>query len=99
MSEARAERTRAEDVGFLCVVAQRFSQAWDFIDKRDIDKHVTAWLSFYITWFLINWILNFVWVYPDKPGLEVAAIVAAVLMPWTPVQAAVVKWYFESRTE
>lgn len=92
------EARRAGDGGILCKVALRAGQFWDFIDQRDIDKHLIAWATFYITYFLLNWVLNFVWVYPDKPGLEVAAIVAAVLMPWTPVQGAVIKWYFAART-
>ena len=89
---------RSGDGGRWCRIALRASQLWDFIDERDIDKHLMAWATFYVTYFLLNWVLNFVWVYPDKPGLEVAAIVGSVLLPWTPVQGAVIRWYFESRT-
>ena len=83
----------------MCVVALRASQLWDFIDQRDIDKHAMAWAVFGITCYLLQWTLNFVWVYPDKPGLEVAAIVGAIMATWTPVQAKVIQWYFASRTD
>lgn len=93
-----SEQRRADDKGLLCQIALRFSQLWDFIDKRDIDKHAMAWATFYMTWHIVNWSLNFVWIYPDKPGLETAAMIGAALLPWTPVQAAVIRWYFESRS-
>lgn len=91
------ENRRASDGGILCWVALRAGQFWDFIDKRDVDKHVVTWWSFYVTGYLIDWSLEFVFKHPDKPGLEVAAIVTAIMLPWTPVQGAIVKWYFESR--
>lgn len=93
-----SEQRRSGDGGIMCVIARRASQLWDFIDARDIDKHAMAWATFYMTFFIMNWSLNFVWVYPDKPGLEVAAILGALLATWSPVQAVVIKWYFESRT-
>lgn len=86
-------------VGFFCTLALRFSQLWDFIDKRDIDKHMMSWAVFGITCYMLYWSMEFVWSHPDKPGLEVGAIVAALMLPWTPVQAKVIQWYFDSRTE
>jgi hypothetical protein len=71
---------------------------WDFVDKRDIDKHIVAWWSFYVTYTLVYWSLEYVFKHPDKPGLEMAAIIGAILLPWTPVQGAIVKWYFAARS-
>ena len=93
------EHKRADDKGWLCWVAMRVSQTWDWVDERDIDKHIAAWWTFYMTYYILEWCLNFVWVYPNKPGLETAAIIGAILLPWTPLQAAVVKWYFEARKD
>lgn len=93
------QRRRADDGGWACWLAKRLSETWDFVDRRDIDKHVTAWAVFGMTFYLGDWVLDYVFAHPDKPGLEVAAIVTAIMLPWTPVQAAVIKWYFEARTE
>jgi len=92
-------RDRGNDKGFWCALALRFSQAWDFIDDRDIDKHLMSWAVFGMTIYVIFWMLEFIWSHADKPGLEVGAIVAAIMIPWNGVQAAVVKWYFAARTE
>lgn len=80
---------------FLCRVAAVLSEAWDFIDKRDIDKHAIAWSTFAFTIYLTDWALEYVFAHPDKPGLELAAVVAAVLLPWTPVQKYVFEDYFK----
>ncbi len=93
------EQRRADDRGFLYGLALRASQAWDWIDQRDIDKHIMAWAVFVMTYYIVFWSLEYIWAHPDKPGLEVGAIIAAVMVPWAPVQAAVIKWYFEARTD
>mgnify|MGYP001615475543 FL=1 len=96
----QAERIRrADDRGFWCWLAARAADAWDFIDKRDIDKHIMSWAVFGMTFYVVDWVIDFVYAHPDKPGFEIAAIVAALMVPWTPVQAAVIKWYFAARTE
>jgi hypothetical protein len=98
MSEVRLRR-RTSDRGFWCLVAQRATDTWDFIDARDIDKHAMAWATFLMTCYIMQWVLTFVWLYPDKAGLETGLIIAAIMVPWTPLQAAVIKWYFNARTD
>lgn len=88
---------RATDHGFWCTAALRFGQFWDFIDKRQIDKHAMAWASFGVTSYMIFWCMEFIWAHPERPGLEIGAIIAAMMLPWTPVQGAVIKWYFAAR--
>jgi hypothetical protein len=95
--EARRAADKTGLQAVTCWLAQRASEAWDFVDKRDIDKHIVTWWSFYVTFYLLDWALEYVFKHPDKPGLEVAAIVGAIMVPWTPVQGAIVKWYFEAR--
>ena len=97
--ELQAFRRRGADRGWLCWVALRLADLWDWFDKRDIDKHLMAWATFSATCYVGYWGTEFVWAHPDKPGLEVAAIVGALLLPWTPMQAKVIQWYFEARTE
>lgn len=91
-------RRRAADGGTLCWIALRLADLWDFIDKRDIDKHaisaVVLWFSFRIT----EWAMHFVTTHPEKSGVEAAAVIAAVLLPWSGVQAGAIAWVFKARS-
>jgi hypothetical protein len=70
---------------------------WDFIDKRDIDKHMVTLAILWGTVKLTEWAMAFAAAHPDKPGLELAAIIAAVTGPYMGLQAAAIKFYFDSR--
>ena len=90
------EQRRSEDTGFWCVIAQRCSQAWDFVDARDIDKHAVSLAILSGTVFVTHWAMKFA-EHGDRPGLEVAAIIAAVLGPYSALQAAALSFYFKAR--
>jgi hypothetical protein len=83
--------------------AARLSEAWDFIDKRDIDKHaVAAIIIIYGTLKLTSWGIAFAerWMDAVKaghaiPGSEVALVVGAVLAPYMMVAGVVVGFYFK----
>lgn len=90
-------RQRATDQGFLCVIALRAGQFWDFVDKRNIDKFVVSAIVLFGTIKITEWAIHFVDLHPDKPGLEVAAIIGAVLVPWSALQGAAIKFFFDSR--
>lgn len=91
-------RRRATDGGILCWIALRLADLWDFIDKRDIDKHaisaVVLWYSFRIT----EWAMHFIAAHPDKSVVESAAVIAAVMGPWSAVQAGAIAWVFKARS-
>lgn len=91
-------RRRASDGGVLCWIALRFADLWDWFDKRDIDKHIISgvvlWYSFRIT----EWAMHFIALHPDKPVAESAALIAAVMVPWSGVQAGAIAWVFKART-
>jgi len=95
--EVTSPRRRAGDEGLLCRIALRAGQFWDFIDKRDIDKHLVSLGIFYGTIKLTTWGITFAERLIDKPGLEVAAIIGAVLAPYMALQAAAIKFYFDAR--
>ena len=84
--------------GFWCVVAQRCRDVWDWIDKRDIDKHVASWAVFYATWHIVTEIIKYIQANPAKSGVEIGAIVAALMVPWSSLQGFALKWYFEARS-
>lgn len=103
---AHSYRDRAGDNGFWCVVALRCSQAWDFIDKRDIDKHATAVIiiTAYMvgTYHVVMWGARFAerWIFGAEAmasaapkvisGTEVAMVIGAVLGPWTLLGSVVI---------
>lgn len=71
---------------------------WDWIDERDIDKHVVSVVIMAGTVILSQWAMTFANT-STREGMEVAAIIAAVCAPYTALQAAALKWYFNARTE
>ena len=70
---------------------------WDWFDNRQIDRHIASVAIFAVTWKLTEWAMTYAALHPDKPGLEVAAIIAALTGPWSLAQAAALKFYFDSR--
>ena len=92
------QRQRSTDRGLLCTIALRFGQFWDFVDKRDIDKHIMSWAVLYGTVIVTRWGMNYAEAHADKAGLEVAAVMAAIMAPYMALQAAAIGFYFRART-
>jgi len=90
---------RASDKGWLAIGVRGFAMVWDFIDEKDIDKHCLSWATFGVTIWIIRWATTFVAAHPTMSGIEIAAIIGAVMLPWTPMQAAVINWYFKRQNE
>lgn len=96
--DASTPRRREADLNLSCRIARHASEAWDFVDKRDIDKHAVTMAILAGTWEITRWAMNFAHT-GDRPGLEVAAIIGAVVAPYMGLQAAAIAWYFKARTE
>lgn len=96
-NDSQMPSRRATDRGALCTLALRASQFWDWIDKRDIDKHLISLGVLYGTVEVTAWAMRYA-EHAARPGLEVAAIVAAVGAPYMALQAAAIAFYFRSRT-
>lgn len=88
---------RASDKGFWCTLALRFGQFWDFVDKRAIDKHMMAWATFAVTCYMMFWAMEYLWAHDTQTGTDLGLKIAAILLPWTPVQGKVIQWYFVAR--
>lgn len=97
MVDKKKMKRRASDGGFMCVLALRMADFWTWVDRRQIDAYAVSCIILYGTISITNWAMSFVDKHPDKPGLEVAAIIGAVMVPWSGLQAACVKWLFEAR--
>jgi hypothetical protein len=91
-------RRRATDGGWLCWVAARASQAWDWVDRRQIDAHVVSIVVLLGSIRITSWAMQFA-EEGNRPGIEVAAIIGAVMIPWSALQAAAIKFTFETRTK
>lgn len=91
MNEVSPQRRRTDTwFGWL-------TRIWDWIDARDIDKHIVVVVTMCWTWRLTEWSMHYAATSP-RPGLEVAAILAAVGAPFLAMQGAALKWYFEARS-
>ncbi len=65
---------------------------WDWVDERDIDKHAAFWMITAGSYNITQWAFKFSFA---NPTIEAASIVAAIVVPWSAVQAAAAKWYFD----
>ena len=85
------QRRRSDDRGWL-------TRGWDWIDARDIDKHLLSLAIFYGTIKITTWAMHYADKHSTSSGIEVAAVVAAVMAPYMALQGAAIKFYFEART-
>lgn len=67
---------------------------WDWIDKRQIDKHLVSMAILYGTWRITEWAMVFASSHSDLNG---AAVIAAVSTPYAALQGAAIKFYFDAR--
>lgn len=88
---------RRRDDGMLCWIARRMSELWDFVDKRDIDKHLVSVCIMSGTYRLTDWAMSYAALHPEKSGSEIAMIITAVTGPYMLLQAAAVGFYFKAR--
>lgn len=98
MADDKQPLRRRSDGGPLCWLALRLSDFWNWVDDRDIDKQVVSIAILYGTYRITEWLFQFVEAHMDKSGLELAAVVAAITVPWSALQAAVVAFYFRARS-
>ncbi len=73
------------------------TRVWDWVDSRDIDKHIVSVVIMWGTYRLTAWSMEFAALTVSKPGYDVAATIAAVTGPYMALQAAAIKFYFDSR--
>lgn len=76
------------------------TRIWDWVDRREVDKHTVSICVLYGTVVVTRWAMNFAEVQSSlgRSGTEIAAIIAAVLGPYSLLQAAAIKFYFDNRT-
>lgn len=69
-----------------------------WFDRRNFAsvRALTLYCALYMTWEAYLWAAGFAYA-TDKPGVEVAAIIAAVTAPVSALMGYVFKWYVESK--
>lgn len=90
------KQRRAEDQGWLCITARRAADFWDWVDRRQLDAHVISAIILYGSIVITEWAMQFA-KHGDRPGIEIAAIIGAVVGPWSVLQGAAIKFHFEAR--
>ena len=92
----KIRQRRATDLGWLCWTAQRASEAWDFIDERQlIRRGAFIWTLAFTGRFAI-WTMDYAW-HSNQTGSEIALVIGAVWAPWTLFQGAVFKFYDQAQ--
>lgn len=94
------ERRRAGDRGLMCTLALRASQLWDFIDKRQIDKHVVSAAILTGTVRIMHWAMAYASApHAGMSGVDISAVIAAVVAPYAALQGAAINFYFRARSD
>lgn len=70
----------------------------NFVDERAIVRRIAFFWVLWITGTVIRWSMDFAQT-STRPGMEVAAILAAVWTPMTALQAAVFAFYDRGRSK
>jgi len=76
-----------------------FERIWNWIDDRDIDKHVVSVMIMYGTVKITSWAMGYANAHPDGNSVGIAAIIGAVSAPYMALQAAAIKFYFDARKQ
>lgn len=79
------------------IQAEHLKRFWDWVDARQIDKHVVSAAVLWGTIRVTEWAMTYASASNGRPGLEVAAIIGAVTAPYMVLQGAAIKFYFGSR--
>lgn len=70
---------------------------WNWVDSRAAVRRIVLGVTLYLTWHSYLWAAAYA-MSSDRPGMEVATIIAAVLAPISVLQGHVFKAYLGSRT-
>lgn len=75
----------------------RLERFWTFIDERGIVRRIVLGVAIWMTWAVSQWAMGYV-EHSIRPGLDLAAIIAAVTGPVTAFGGFVFKAYLDSKT-
>lgn len=73
-----------------------FVSFWDWLDNRGVIRRVILGVAMWMTWEVTHWAMAFAAV-SARPGIDLAAVIAAVSAPATALSGYVFKAYLDSR--
>jgi len=82
----------------VSMIVATMTMLWDWFDKRDVEKHIVAMATLFVTFGVIKWSMHYADVNEARNGTDIGLIIAAINVPLAAFQTAVIKWYFEART-
>lgn len=75
-----------------------FARLWDWVDSRGVDKHLVSICILFGTVRVTEWAMAYANSHASaENALGIAAIIGAVGTPYMALQAAAIKFYFDSR--
>lgn len=106
MNEEPRRRTLDQGVVGVAANAAKLTSRtfWQWFNKNHIDSILVLAIILLMSYQVLRWAFNFPYdVMVDEhakySGTDVAAILAALLGPWSLMQAGLVKWYMEMRAK
>lgn len=94
---------RAEDKGAVAVAvhaAKSTSRAlWDWFEQHHIDSMAVIVVTLWLTIRVVEWAMDFADEHYGVEGLQIAAIIGAVLTPWGLMQAAMFAFYLNLKAK
>src|SRR3990167_2357043 len=94
---------RAADKGVAAAAAHAAKTTsrtfWGWVKQNDIDSLAVIGLTLWITFDVIQWAKDFADTHYQVEGLQIAAIIGAVLTPWGLMQAALFKFYADLKVK
>lgn len=79
------------------IVKKSSNTFWTWVDTRYISRRVVLGITIWITIHSYMWAAHFASTCMDKSGMEIAAIIAAVLTPISTLQGFIFKSYVGSK--
>lgn len=71
----------------------------EFLDRRSVFRRVAFVWMMWLTSKATMWCFSFAAAKTYEDGMQAAAVIGAVMLPISGLQAAVIKWYSEHRQE
>src|SRR3990167_1423681 len=98
------EKTRRiEDKGVVAVATRAARETsrtfWDWIEYHRVDSLSVIIVSLWLTIRVVEWAMNYADEHYEVEGLQIAAIIGAVLTPWGIMQAALFKFYADLKAK
>lgn len=81
----------------MASILSLISRWWTFVDERGIVRRTVLGVAIWMTWRVSVWAMGYAETSP-RPGVDIAAIIAAVTAPVTLFAGAIFRAYTESRT-